>query len=63
MRLTNNRQYEEVEIELPLAVYNSMQASSATTTSRAALRSAALAREPDRHGLLKKVCRIFSRWG
>ncbi len=54
-RLSSEREYEEVEIELPLSVYKNMQAGGGEEgegEQTAGQRS---------HGLLKKVCGIFAR--
>ncbi len=54
-RLSSEREYEEVEIELPLSVYKNMQAMEGEGEQAAGQRS--------HHGLLKKVCGIFARRG
>jgi hypothetical protein len=55
-RLSSEREYEEVEIELPLSVYKNMQAAGAGEGEQAAGQRC-------HHGLLKKVCGIFARRG
>ena len=60
-RLSSEREYEEVEIEVPLAVYKSLQAN---TKAAAAATSAAEKEEGRPYGLLlRKVCRFFAWLG
>jgi hypothetical protein len=58
-RLSSEREYEEVEIELPLSVYKNMQAMEGEGEEE----QAAGQRSQSHHGLLKKVCSIFARRG
>lgn len=56
---TPARQYEEVEIEVPLAVYNNMRQQAAASSGRITGSGGG----EERHGLLHKMGRIFARWG
>jgi len=57
-RLSSEREYEEVEIELPLSVYKNMQVGGGGDTE-----GEQAAGPRSHHGLLKKVCGIFARRG
>ncbi len=58
-RLSSEREYEEVEIELPLSVYKNMQAAGGGGDTG----GEQAAGPRSHHGLLKKVCGIFARRG